>query len=167
MNYFQKLTRSLEMLREPLHQICMRSKQQFIRHIAPTSFSAGYFFQNVLRQPSCFYELFPKVNHTLRTTALNLNVIQPTAHKHPQARANFSKCPPSAILFLTDSPKTLIRDHQKYPENHHITCMRSSPRFLRYRAHKLFGRTSLKIAAYGIVLKQYMEIIAQAHRSCL
>ena len=43
--------------------------------------------------------------------------------------------------------------------------MESIQRLLRYRAHKLIGQPSWKIAAYGMVTKQYMGRIAQAHRS--
>ena len=39
--------------------------------------------------------------------------------------------------------------------------MQSNQRCISYRAHKLFGRPSWKMAAYGLVPKKYMGWIAQ------
>ena len=78
------------------------------------------FFQNILCQPSCFKYFFPKVIQIIRnnqqTTTSNLNAIQPTVHmiSRPQAfwADIFSKCPPTAILFLMNSSQKLIRSSE-------------------------------------------------------
>ena len=58
----------------------------------------------------------------------------------PQALrlAIFSKCPPSAILFLMDSSQKLIRSSQIPRKPPRQIWLRSNQRFIRYRAHKLY-----------------------------
>ena len=53
MIFSQKLIRSSEIHIEPPHQIRVRSNPQFIKYRAHNVFGRP-FFQNVLRQPSCF-----------------------------------------------------------------------------------------------------------------
>ena len=59
MDSSQKLIRPSEIPREPPHQIWMRSNQWFIRYRVHKLFGRP-FFQNILRQPSCFRWFFPQ-----------------------------------------------------------------------------------------------------------
>ena len=153
----------------------------FQRISRPQAFWAAIFSKYPLWAILLLLFFSEKVNQIIRnnqrTTTSNLNAIQPTFHmiSRPQAfwADIFSKCPPSAILFLMNSSQKLseieffpkvIRNTQRVT---YKIWMESIQRLIRYRAHKLFGRPSWKMAAYGIVTKQYMGRIAQAHRSCL
>ena len=113
MNSSQKLIRSSEIPREPPIQFeCDPTNGSY--DIAPTSFLGGHFFKISFVSHLAFNIFFPKGNQIIqnnqRTTISNLNVIQPTVHmiSRPQAfwADTFSKCPPSAMLFLMNSSKS-------------------------------------------------------------
>ena len=113
MNSSQKEIRSSEIPREPPRQIWMQSNQCFTRY----RFLSSHFFKISSVSHLALNNFFPKVYQIIwnnqRTTTLNLNAIQPTVHMIMRPQAFwvdiFSKCPPSAILFLLNSSQKVIR----------------------------------------------------------
>ena len=59
--------------------------------------------------------------------------------------------------------KKVIRSSEVPSEQPHKIWMQSNQLFLSYGAHKLFKWPSWKMAAYGLVSKNNMGKIAQAH----
>ena len=114
-NHSQKVIRLLEMPREPLHKIWMRSNQWLIRY----------------RAHKLFRWLF------------------------------FSKCPPSAILFLVDSSQKVIRSSEVPRKPPRQIWLQSNQRFIRYRANKLFGYFFNKSSVSHLVLNIFFPKVNQ------
>ena len=82
------------------------------------------------------------IRNAWRTTASNMNAIQPTVCmiSHPQAFqvAIFSKCPSSASLYVMESSQKLIKSLEMPRVPLHKIWMPSKQCFIRYRAYKFF-----------------------------
>ena len=122
-----------------------------------------------------FYELFPKVKRSSEMPREPLHKIwMRSTQRLIKYRAHklfgwlfFSKYPPSAILVLIYYSQKLIRSSEIPSEPPHQIWMRSNPWFIRYRAHKLFGRLFFQTAILFLMffLPKVNQIIRNTQRT--
>ena len=122
-----------------------------------------------------FNELFPKVTriitNALRTTTSNLNAIQPTVITYLAHTLFggyfFSKCPPSAIVFLENYAQKLIRSSEIPKEpRHNLNAIQ--PKVYSISCQQAFWVAIAENGRFWLgAPKIYMGRIAQTHRSCL